>query len=242
MTTISISTPQSIIGAAMRHAGKIAEGAVPNSEQYATYLEDLLRMINSWQTQGMKMWLQVDQSITLIAGKGGPGNPYTLMPGGDVDITKPMRVQQGYYLDSSQNSRPVYVLSWNEWLTLSNRFQQGTVTQFFVNKLATVLEVNTWLIPDSVAATGTLHLMLQHQITNPIKLTDTIDFPLEWGAALAWGLANEICTGQPQSVIDRCTQMASMYKTQLEDWDVEDTSTSFQPDMRMGDYYSGSFR
>lgn len=226
----------------MRHAGKLSEGGTPSSEQYANYLEDLMRMINSWQTQGMKLWLQTDEAIQLVAGQGGPGNPYRLCPGGDVDMTKPMRVQQGYYLDANDNSRPVYVLSWNEWLTLSNRYQQGSITQFFVNKLQLEMQIFTWLIPDAVAATGTLHLMLQHQVTNPITLTETINFPLECGAAIAWGLANEICTGQPQSVIDRCTQMASMYKTQLEDWDVEDTSTSFQPDLRMGDYYSGSFR
>jgi hypothetical protein len=157
-------------------------------------------------------------------------------------MTKPLRIQQGYYLDQFQIRRPIYPLSWDEWLRLSTVYQTGPLTQFFVDKQQTSLNVYTWLIPDTTAATGTMHLLTQQQVTNPINLTETMNFPDEWGAALVWGLADEICTGQPQAIMDRCLQRSAQYRMMLEDWDVEDAPTSFAPDQRMGAYSRGGFQ
>lgn len=243
MTTPAINTPKVIIDTAMRHAGKISEGSVPTSEQYAMYMNDLNRLINLWQTQGLKLWLQTDLSITLVAGQGGPGSPYTIYSGGDVNMTKPLRIQQGYYLESGgANRRPIYPLSWDEWMRLSQTTQLGAVAQYFVDKQATSLNVYLWLIPDAQAATGTAHLLTQQQVVDPISLTETMNFPPEWGIALVWGLADEIASGQPQTIMDRCQGRAAVYRAMLEDWDVEDAATSFAPDQRTGGYNRGSFQ
>lgn len=241
MTAAAINTPKNIIDTAMRHAGKLSEGAVPTSEQYGMYLGDLQRMVNLWQTQGLKLWLQTDLSVTLTAGKGGQGNPYSLSPGGDVNMTKPLRVEQGYFLESAGNRRPLFPLSWEEWLSMSVTTQTGPISQYFIDKQPTQLLVYFWLVPDATAALGTAHLMVQQQVVNPINLTETTNFPAEWGIALVWGLADEICSGQPQTIMDRCQGKAAVYKAELEDWDVEDAPTTFEPDIR-GGYDSGMFR
>lgn len=242
MTTPAINTPLSIISAAMTRAGRLSEGGTPTSEQFASHMDSLNRLINLWQTQGLKLWLQTDLSIPLIAGQGGPYNPYTLTPSGSVDMTKPWRAQQGYYLDQLGNQRPIYPLSWDEYLRLANRQQTGAIAQYFVDKQATTLNVNFWLIPDAQAATGTAHLLLQQQVVNPINLVETMNFPPEWGIALVWGLADEICTGQPQTIMDRCQAKAAVYRMMLEDADVEDAPTSFAPDQRLNSYSAGAFR
>ena len=242
MTTPAINIPKSIIDTAMRHAGKLSEGSVPTSEQYAMYMNDLNRLVNLWQTQGLKLWLQTDLSIPLVVGQDGQGDPYTIYSGGDVNMTKPLRAQQGYYLDSSNVRRPIYPLSWDDWMRLSQTTQQGAISQYFIDKQATSLNVYFWLIPDTVAATGTAHLLLQQQVTNTISLTETMNFPPEWGIALVWGLADEIASGQPQAIMDRCQSRANMYRIVLEDWDVEDAATSFAPDQRTGGYNRGSFQ
>lgn len=219
---------QRIIIFALEDAGILQEGDTPSSEQFARGMTRLNDLINMWQTQGLKLWLQTDQSIALVAGQ----TTYTMKLGGDVAITKPLRVQQGYYLDTSSVRRPIYPLSWDEWLRLSTVTQQGAVTQYFVNKRATELDVSFWLTPDATAATGTAHLLIQQQVTNLVSLTDDMDFPQEWFMALRWGLADDWCTGQPQAVIDRCRERASSFRMALEDWDMEDTPTSFAPDQR----------
>lgn len=242
MTVPAINTPKAIIDTAMRNAGKLNEGSVPTSEQYAMYMNDLNRLINLWQTQGLKLFLQTDYSITLVAGQGGQGSPYVLTSGNGINVGKPLRIEQGYYLDQFGNRRPIYPLSWDEWDRLAQTTQQGSVTQYFVDKQPTSLNIYFWLTPDTTAATGTAHLMMQQQVVNPINLVESMNFPPEWGIALVWGLADEICTGMPQTIMDRCQARAAVYRTMLEDWDVEDVATSFAPDMRQGaGYGTGRF-
>ena len=224
------STPYRIVKSAMENAGLLQDGDEPTSEQYANYLMKLRELIVFLQTQGLKLWLQADQSVTLVASQVS----YTIFLGGNVNITKPMRVLQGYYLDSNNNRRPLTVLSRDEYTRLSTTVTTGAINSFFVDKLVDRLTVYFWLVPDATAATGTAHLIIQSQVATPISLTETIDFPVEWVLGLGWMLADEISTGQPQAIMDRCAAKALAYRMTLEDWDAEDASTMFQPDSQSG--------
>lgn len=238
MTTPSINAPYAIIQDAMEDAKLLQEGDTPNSDQYAKYMRRLRDVINFLQTGGLKLWLNVDTAVNLVASQA----TYTFKPSGDVDMTKPLRVMQGYILDAVSNSRrPIYPLAWSDYLQLSSPTNLGAINSYFVNKQATQLSVTFWNTPDATEAANEAHVLLQVQVTNPLNLTTTMDFPEEWRMALRWGLAADICTGQPQAVIDRCEGKASLYKAALEDFDVEDASTSFAPDSR-GQYAGSAFR
>jgi hypothetical protein len=226
-----------IIQAAMEDAGLLQDGDEPTSEDYAKYLNRIHDLINFWQTKGIKLWVWIDKSVTLVAGQA----TYTLKPGGDVPMDKPLRVISGYFLDASGNKTPLTPLSWDEYTRLSQVTQQGSINSYFVNKLQSELSVSFWLVPDAQAALGTGHLILQQQITNATEIVSDVNFPQEWLIALRWGLAADICTGQPQAIIDRCEMKAAVYLAALEDWDVEDAPTFFQVDSR-GGQFRGSFR
>lgn len=238
MTTPStFNTPDRIIRTAMINAGLLQEGDDPTSEQYAEYMPRLNDVINLEQSQGLKLWLQSDQLVTLIAGQAS----YTLKLGGDVNIIKPTRVIQGYYLDAANNRRPLLPMSRDEYTRLSNVVNLGAINSYFTQKNYLDLTVSFWLTPDAEAATGTAHLIIQNQVTNLISLTDTMNFAQEWFIFLHWALADEICTGQPKAIMDRCSQRAETYRAALDNWDVEDASTSFAPDQRIVQDY-GRFR
>lgn len=242
MVTPAVNTASVIITDAMRDAKLLAKGKTPSSDDFVEYGRKLLKYISFLQTQGMKLWLLSDQAITMTAGKGGIGNPYQLKPGGDVDMTKPLQVLQGYYLYTVGTRRAITSLSYNEWLLLSPTNTTGLVSQYFVDKQQTSLNVYTWLIPDSTEASGgTLHVLLRTQVTQFTNLTDTLAFPIEWALTLEWGLAAEICSGQPQAVIQLCQGNAEKYRRALEDWDVEDSPTVFQLDQRMFQGDRGNF-
>lgn len=223
MTSPSNNNPLSIIQDAYFDAGLIGVGQTVNGEQIVMGMRKLTDLINLWQTQGLKLWLNVDTSITLVAGTA----TYTLGPGGTVDMTKPLRVVEAYYADANGVRRPLTPLAWADYVRLSTVNQSGSVNSYFVNKQATLLSVLFWPAPDTTAALGVGHLVLQTQVTNFINLTETMNFPLEWRIALRWGLADELATGQPQAIMDRCQQRALAYRTMLEDWDVEDAPTRF---------------
>ena len=215
------NTTYGIIRDAMQDAGLLQEGDDPNSEQLATYIRRLCDIINLWQTEGLKLFLLQEVTVTLIAGQA----EYTLNQAVGVEPNKNLRVIQGR-IENSNSSRPIYPISWDEW----NRLQKntsGAVTGYFVDKQVDSLVVHTWNIPDANEALNVMVLLVQTQAVNPYNLMSDVMFPQEWRIALRWGLADDIATGQPQAIMDRCQQRANLYKTQLEDWDVEDTPVRF---------------
>ena len=239
-TSPNRNTPAAIITDAYRDAGKLQLGDTPSSEQLVEGAGKLIDIINFEQTQGIKLWLNVDTEVTLVEDTGtyifGP-----LVSGATVDMTKPLRVAEGYYKDSNGIRRPLTVLSWDDYIRLSQVSETGQINSYFVNKMQSVLSVFFWLIPDATAATGTAHLLFQVQATNFTNLTETMNFPIEWRVFLRWALAEELSTGQPSAIMERCTGMAQRYREALEDWDVEDAPVQFVADQR-GQYATGNFR
>jgi len=234
---LTFNTPARCIEYAMKDAGLLQHGDLPDGDHLAEYTNRLNDLINLWQTQGLKLWLQADLPLTLTQGV----SLYTLGPTGTVVMPKPTRVIQSYVIDTSGNIRPLMMISRDEWTRLANRSQQGAINSVFIDKQQLTMNVNLWLTPDAVAATDILHLIVQNQVTNFTGLTDTINFPTEWFMALRWGLADDICGGQPQKIMERCGQKADIYRIALENWDVEDASTQFQPDPNTG-RNTGGFR
>jgi len=237
MTAPNDNTPLSIISDAYFDAGLTQPGQIPTSEQFVMGMRKLTDIINLLQTQGIKLWLLEDLPVTLTAGIG----TYTFGPAGGVVMAKPLRVVDAYYSSAQNIRRPLNVMAWADYLRLSQITQQGQVNSYFVDKQQTQLIVHFWLVPDAEAATGSAHLLIQRQVTNFVTVTETMNFPVEWRIALRWGLADELSTGQPQAIMDRCQQRAQAYRTMLEDWDVEDAPTRFTPNAQ-GQHALRSFR
>ena len=237
-TPLNFNTPDRVIRMGLQDAGKLQRGSDPNPEQLADGMNRLNDIINLEQTQGLKLWLQFDLPIPLVAGK----NPYTLGPGGDVNMTKPMRViDSNYYVDQFNTRRPLILMSRDEYTKLSQTNQQGPINSLWPDVQQNQIVVSFWLVPDANAATGVAHLCIQQQVQNIVSLTDTMNFPQEWFMFLRWAFADDVCTGQPQAIMDRCAARAAQFRQALEDWDVEQASTSFAPDQR-SNYVGSSFR
>lgn len=288
MTAPSDNTPVSIIGDAYFDAGLIQEGDSPNSEQLVSGMRRLTDLINLWQTQGLKLWLNADIPIPLVEGQ----NLYTLTSGGSVSMSRPLQVFDAYYqqetavlatamvsgtsyiirslgttdftsfgalanevgvtfiatatgtgtgtVSASNSRRPLELLAWADYLRLSQTVTPGTVSGVFIDKQQSTMRVFCWNTPDATAAEGTLHLLVRAQVTNFTSVTETMNFPTEWRIALRWGLADELATGQPQAIMDRCQQRAQQYRMALEDFDTEDASVRFSPSNQGG--FAGSFR
>lgn len=233
----SFPTAQRIIQFAMRDAGILGEGEEPNSDQLAENTLRLIDLINMMITQGLKLFLWQDVPIPLVQGQAF----YKIGPAQNVDMTKPLRAFQAYFLDQNNIRRPLVVLSWDEYMRLSVINQQGSINSYFVDKQTNYLNVFFWLPPDATDALGTAHLLMETQVTSVVSITDTTGFPQEWFMALRWGLADDICTGMPAPIMQRCQTKALYYREMLEAWDVEDAPTMFAPDTRWG-FIQGSFR
>jgi hypothetical protein len=231
------NTVYGIIKDAMYDAGFLQEGEDPNSEQLSVYMRRLCDIINLWQTDGIKLFLLEEITIPLVAGQ----NTYTLNNPVGVFPQKNLRVERGRVVSPAPATdlRVINSISWQQWNTLQPT--EGAITGYFVDKTQNSLVVKFWNTPNASEAVNSVVLLVRTQAANPFNLMSDVSFPQEWRIALRWGLADDICTGQPQAIMDRCQQRAMMYKQQLEDWDVEDTETTFAPNLQ-GSYTTGGFR
>lgn len=242
MTTPADTSAYAVINDAFVDAGLKQLVDDLNGEQLANGMRRLRDVVNAAQMTGLKIFTWVDTPVPLVAAQ----MDYTFLPGGSVDMTKPLRVLEAFYLYNTTNvRRALRVLAMKDYYQLGSAgvatSNQGTISQYYVQKLYNQLKVTFWLCPDTdEAANGVAHLVFQGQITNPVQLTETLQFPPEWRSYLHWNLAADLCTGQPQSIIDRCEGKAQFWRTLSEDWDVEDAPTQFQPDSRTG--VAGNFR
>lgn len=227
-TPANRNTAERVVVTALRNAKLLQPGDTPTPDQYVDNFQRLNDMALLWQTTGLKLWLDEDITVPLVAGQAD----YIFSPTGDVVMTKPMRVVQAYYSDVNGIRRPLIPLGLADWVRLSQINQSGQVNSYYVDKQATFMKVWFWLQPDTQAATGTAHLVWQVQMPTLTSLTDQMVFPQEWFMALAWGLAAEICIGQPDKIVTMCSMKAAETKSILEDWDVEDAPTIFAPDTR----------
>jgi len=221
----SLYTPLRMIRQALKDCGRLQTGEEPKGEVLADALERLHDQINFLQTQGLKLWLNTILSITPVAGT----SLYTLGPAGALLTVKPMRVLEGWRVRSTGERSPLNPLSWNEYYRLGNLTTSGVTNSYFVDKQATNLLVHLWPVPDTTTAAGTIELLIQGQALAPTELDETISFPIEWFMALRWLIADELSSGQPAIIMERCAGKAAFYRQALEDWDVEDTPTLFQP-------------
>lgn len=239
MATSVSNNAYGIIADAMVDAGLLQKGSTPDSDDLAVNMRRLNDIINLWQTQGLKLFLQEEISVPLVVGQ----TQYVLGPTGPaVVMARPPRILQGFIIMPGNVRRPLVNISRDEWMRLSQvTGNNGQINSFMVDKQAAQTNLNLWPAPDSTEALNTSTFLMQVQAPNPISLTDQVGFPQEWRIALRWGLADDICTGQPEAIMARCAQNAKRYRDALEDWDVEDAPTFFNIDSRMY-HTTGRFR
>jgi hypothetical protein len=223
-----------IIEMAMRDAGLIDKAEFPDSDDYAEYMQRLNMMINFEQTQGLKLWLQENVTITPVLNQ----QSYAFGPNGDVVMPRPTRIISGFFTfptsitNGIQVRYPLYQMSRDEFNNLGVLNVPGIMNSFFADKQQLNLIVWLWLLPDLFTSQATCTFVTQTQVNQVISLTDQMNFPIEWFQYLHWNLAAEIDTGQPAAIQAQNDSMASFYRTALENFDVEDTSTFLQMDYR----------
>lgn len=217
-------TAAEIIAAALRKIGVLRAGGAATSDQSTAGMQALNLMAQAWRSKGLKTWARTSQTITLTAAKAS----YTIGPGGDVDIPRPLRVL-GAYLRYDGTDVPVRVIAKQEYDALADKDAAGTTNQVFYDSQFPLGVLYPWPI---VASTGyTLTLDLLKRIEDFNATTDTPDFPVDWYEALVYGLAMRIAPEYGKPVSKDITAMALQALAVAESSDFEAVSVYFVPDM-----------
>jgi len=240
-------TRNQIIEAALRGLAVLEEGAQPT----ATALENgsfaLNLIMKKWQTHGIKLWTITELTIPLTANQ----TTYNIGPAGsaptvDLVTDKPLRLIQSFLRNTSVSPQvdiPMTIISQQEYNILGSKFSTGTTNSVFYMPYTTYGTVSVFLTPDTNTATNyDLHLTVQRPIYDIKNANDNFDFPSEWFLALKWALMAEMASDYDKTLQDKTYYdgKALQFQKDLEDWDIEHSSTFFQPDVRTG--FNRNFR
>ena len=234
-----------IISLALRKLGTLEVGSTPDAETIANANMSLNLLIKQLNTDGLKLWKTSELIIPLYANQtsytlGGSGSALmydSLAP--TVAITdRPLKIIQGFYRNVTSNpviDTPVMIVSKQEYNTLGSKFSTGTANTLFYDSKKTSGVLYVYLTPDANSeANLQLHVVAQMPLNDMTLATDIPDFPNEWMNCLVWNLADQLALeyGVPMNARQEIATRALTYKTQLDDWNVEVSSTFFQPDFR----------
>ena len=237
-TTSFTVTRDQIIETALQDLSVLGEGQQPSSTALQKGSFALNLIIKSWQTTGIKLWTIDNLTIPLVSSQ----TMYKIGPDGTNDIVtnKPLVVVQGFLRNLSVTpniDQPMQPLSRQEYNMLGSKFSTGTTNSYFYNPKATYGELSVFLTPDSNTATNyDLIIVVQRPLMDIVKPTDNFDFPSEWFLALKWALMSELASSYDKTLQERAyiDAKAKFYKDEVENFDVENASVFFVPDVRMG--------
>lgn len=147
-------------------------------------------------------------------------------------IDRPLRVLRAFVRDSSGIDTPVRVIAQNDYVELSNKTSKGRVNKVHYDPQTSSGLLYVW--PQTSSVTDTLELIVQRSVEDMDIGTNDFDIPSEWYEPVLYGLAERVAINfqAPKSMVDKLTLRAAMSLKKVMDFDVENTSMFFYPEIR----------
>jgi hypothetical protein len=174
----STDTVIDIIDGALRKLYVKVGGETTSAEDAETARLGLRAMIRTWAAAGVRLWLDDQQSVTLVAATAS----YTLSP-------RTLEIRDAYRrLDD--NDTPVRVITREEYNRLPNKAAQGDPFLVWPDRQRAQTVIRVYPVPS--ATQGTLSLSTRRQVLDVDDLAEEVEIPPEWLEALIYNLAVRI--------------------------------------------------
>lgn len=199
-----MTTPRQIITLALKEIGAIGQGQVPSAEDYSDAFRRLNMMIAQWNRWRYMIFHLVDLSFV-----GNGSQTKTIGPSGQINTTRPARIESAFYRMPSGNQPtdfPLTVLNSREdYDRIGTKFQGGPPQCVFLDTGWPLSTLYTWPIPDNQY---TVFLSVMEQLTAFDNASDDINLPPEYEEALMYNLATRISPSYGIPVSDDTRGMA----------------------------------
>ena len=180
-----MATALSMITRSMRLAGVIGKGESLDADEAADGLSALNTMLDSWQLERLFVYQIVQGSHTWASGASK-----TIGSSGDLNTTRPHRIESAFIVDSSSQWYPLKVLedrseydsitiktttsTLPEYLYMDTAYPLATIYLYPVPSVSVTLKLNTWQTLQSFSG-----------------LTTALSLPPGYQRAIEYSLAEE---------------------------------------------------
>jgi len=182
-------------------------------------------LFQEWANRGLHYWEVRNNSITLVDGQA-TYTMYRSTDDGTSDATAVYGVDdvlEASYRNSSSVDFPLTKISRSEYQSLSNKTDEGTPTQYFVQRFIDKITITLYLTPGSSEAGNTINYYYTKRIEDAGAYTNDADVPYRFVPCMVAGLAYQLSI---KHAPERIQVLKLLYEDELQRALQEDGSSS----------------
>ena len=182
-------------------------------------------MFQEWANRGLHYWEVANNSLTLVDGQA-TYTMYRSTADGTSDATAVYGVDdvlEAAYRNSSSVDFPLTKISRSQYQALSNKTDEGTPTQYFVQRFIDKVTITLYLTPGSTEAGNTINYYYVKRIQDVGVYTNATDVPYRFVPCMVSGLSYYLSQKFPPQ---RTQELKLLYEDELQRALAEDGSPS----------------
>jgi hypothetical protein len=196
-----------------------------SGHQLKTARRSLNILFQEWANRGLHYWEVGNNSITLVDGQS-TYTMYRSTTDGTSDATAVYGVDdvlEASYRNSSSVDFPLTKISRSEYQSLSNKTDEGTPTQYFVQRFIDKVTLTLYLTPGSTEAGNFINYYYVNRIQDAGDYSNDADVPYRFVPCMVAGLAYYLAV---KNAPDRIQVLKLLYEDELQRALQEDGSSS----------------
>jgi hypothetical protein len=196
-----------------------------SGNQLRTARRSLNIMFQEWGNRGLHYWEVGNNSITLVQGQA-EYTMYRSTSDGTSSATAVYGVSdvlEMVYRNSSSVDFPLTKIDRSSYQGLSSKTQQGTPTQYFVQRFIDKVTVTLYLTPGSTEAGNFINYYYIKRIQDVGSYTNATDVPFRFVPCMASGLSYYL---SQKFAPQRTQELKLLYEDELQRALVEDGSST----------------
>lgn len=218
-----MTTAYDIIYGALRKLGAVAVGETLTSEDGTTGIEQLNALLDTWSTEHLAIFNNVETVLQLQAGK----STYSVGSGGDFDMARPLRISGAYTRLQPTGSTvdyPCQEVDYTRYARIGIKNQPGPWPKvMYYNTSFPLAQMIFWPVPSQNAE---FHLWTDMVFSQFVDLTDTVTLPQGYFIALQTNLALLLAPEYGVQPAPELVQMARSSKKALKSLNATPTDVS----------------
>jgi hypothetical protein len=182
-------------------------------------------LFSEWGNRGLKFWEVANNSITLVQGQA-VYTMYRSPSDGTSSATAVYGVDdvlEAVYRNSSSVDFPLTKIDRSTYSGLSAKSQQGTPTQYFVQRFIDRVTITLYLVPGATEAGNTINYYYVKRIQDVGAYTNAADVVYRFVPCMCSGLAYYL---SQKLAPQRIQELKLLYEDELQRALVEDGSSS----------------
>lgn len=197
-----MTTVRKLVTSSLRLLNVVQAGVAPSPDDIDISVKALTVMIDSWSTDRLAIHKMAPYYFNLQSGQ----QSYTMGPGGDFDISRPMRIERAYLsfnasqaiidgenvitLGPSTNDFPITIVDVGDWANIAMKdVVVGFQTKMYDNGDYPLRTLSFWPVP---ATNAVITLWLWQPLINTNDLDAEVIFPPGYERAIKFNLAVEL--------------------------------------------------